>query len=219
MLSLKNWAGNLNFTPHTQHAPRTLEELQASVRLARLQKQVIRPRGSTHSWNPLFATEEHYLQLDHLQGVTHVDPDRKRISALAGTKLSTLGHEAFKHKLSMINQGDINQQSLAGATSTGTHGTGVTLQSISNQISALKYVNAEGELQSSQLGDHDFDALRLSLGSMGILYEIELQMQESYRLQEFTFSQKREEFLERIEASKKENRHFELFCFPVGDWA
>lgn len=219
MLSVKNWAGNLSFSPHTQHSPTTLEELQNCVRRARFQQQVIRPRGSTHSWNPLYATDEHYLQLDHLQGVTHVDPSLNRIRALAGTKLSRLGEEAFKHNLSMINQGDINQQSLAGATSTGTHGTGITLKSISNQITALKFVNAEGELQTSQLGDKDFDALRLSLGSMGVLYEIELQMQESYRLEEFTYAQKRELFLETIDKDVKENRHFELFYFPVGDWA
>ncbi len=219
MLPIKNWANNFHFTPREVHAPQKLEDIQNAVIKAAQHKQNIRVRGSGHSWNPLIASDEHYLHLDSLQGITHVDPATKRIRALAGTKLFKLGEEAFKYKLAMINQGDINRQSLAGATSTGTHGTGITLQSISNQITWLSYVNAQGELKTSQLGDPDFDALRLSMGSLGILHEIELQLRDSYLLEEQTAGMQREEFMQTIQSDILANRHFELFYFPVGDWA
>ena len=219
MLPVENWAKNFNFTPLKTHAPATLAELKAAVLEAGQSEQNIRVRGSGHSWNPLIASSQHYLHLDRLQGITHVDPELKRARVLAGTKLETLGHEAFKHRLSMINQGDINRQSLAGSTSTGTHGTGLSLQSISNQITALSYVDAQGELRETRWGDADFNALRLMLGSLGIVYEIELQLMESYRLKEETCLRRRDDFLSTLQEDVKENRHFELFYFPVGEWA
>lgn len=219
MLPLKNWAENFSFSPLHTHAPRSLAELKAAVLEARSRKQMIRVRGSGHSWNPLIASDQHFLHLDQLQGITHVDPATERVRVLAGTKLFHLGQEAFKQGFAMINLGDINRQSLAGATSTGTHGTGLNLQSISNQITWLSYVDAQGELRESKLGDSDFNALRLSLGSLGILHEIELQVTKSYRLKEETMLKKREDFLATLQEDIKDNRHFELFYFPVGDWA
>ena len=173
---MKNWAGSLNFEPETILAPGTIEDIQKNVSHALEKKKTIRMIGSGHSWTGLFVTNDHLLHLDNYQGIHSVDKDNKIIHAKAGTKLFRFTNEAYEHGFCLANQGDVEQQSLAGATSTGTHGTGINLQSMSNLIEEVTLVNGQAEVV--KIGrDHElFNAARLAVGSLGIVTDLKIKM-------------------------------------------
>ncbi len=216
---MKNWAGNLIFTPSEIFAPKSVVEIKNVINKARELKKSIRTRGSGHSWTGLITTSDFYLHLDELQGVIAVDKPNKKIKAYAGTKLHLFGEEAFKSGLAMENQGDINKQSIAGATSTGTHGTGITLQSVANQICAMTIVNANGQEIIIDEKSPYFQAARLSLGALGIISDMTFKLSDAYKLKENSFAEDFDQSLNLFQERLKSNRHLEMFYFPVGDWS
>ncbi len=216
---MKNWAGNFTFYPKKIFSPKSEEELSLIVKDAIKNQQLIRVRGSSHSWTKLIESDQIFIDLDNFQGVTDVNVKGSLITARSGTRIFLFGEEAFRYKLAMENQGDINLQSIAGATSTGTHGTGVTLRSIANQIEKLKIITGNNELLTI---DHDhpwFNAVRLSLGSLGIITELTFKLMPAYKLKVETFPENFNDSLLQFSERLSKHRHFEMFYFPVGDWA
>lgn len=218
---MKNWARNIQFEPKKVFAPATTQEAQKIIKYHLDNNESLRMRGSAHSWTGLIQTEQSFIHLDNMQGVIHVDSSNQLIIAKAGTKLYTFGEEAFKHHLSLPNQGDINQQSVAGALSTGTHGTGITLQSIANQIHGMSIITGTGDiLNLEENKDKDLiQALSVSLGSAGLITEATLKMVPSYKLKVETFAEDMSSALAKFHERLKNNRHLEMFYFPVGDWS
>jgi FAD-linked oxidoreductase len=216
---MKNWAGSLNFEPEIILAPRSIEEIQKNVSSALDQKKSIRMIGSGHSWTKVFETNELLLNLDNYQGIHSVDKNEKIIHAKAGTKLFRFTNEAYELGFSLANQGDVEQQSLAGATSTGTHGTGISLQSFSNLIEEVTLVNGKAEVMKIGKDSEFFNAARLALGSLGVVSDLKIKMMDNYRLKVRTFPMPMNEALKHLEDWQLKHRHVELFYFPVGDWA
>ncbi|MBC7691017.1 MAG: FAD-binding protein [Methylotenera sp.] len=214
---VKNWAGNIEFTPHEIISPDSTEAVQLAIREAR----VLRPMGARHSWTELIPTSGTLLSLGRLQGLISVDSATKTVQAYAGTRLSDFSAAAFAVGLSLRNQGDIHTQTLAGALSTGTHGTGITLQSMSNQLVDFKMVLASGDvLTLSEVTDRDlFNACRVAFGTCGVITEAKLQLVPAYRLKVSTAPEEMNVALERMGERLHKHRHLELFYFPLGDWA
>lgn len=215
---MKNWAGNLKFNPKTIYSPKSKTEIQECVRETISQKRTLRTRGSGHSWTGLIASDDNFLHLDNYQGVLNVDTAKKQITAKTGTKLVSFGHEGFISGLALPNQGDIDRQSLAGALSTGTHGTGRELQSMANQIKSVTFINGLGEEVTIDSNSPEIDGAKVSLGALGVATEMTIQMEESYRLRVEAFPESIERALEQFEERLKTNRHLEMFFFPLGDW-
>jgi FAD-linked oxidoreductase len=218
---MKNWAGNLEFHPKNILRPTSTENAQALIKEQISAKKSIRMRGTAHSWTNLYTTNESFLHLDEMQGLIDVDPSQHLITTKAGTKLALFGEEAFKHNLALPNQGDINHQSVAGAMSTGTHGTGITLQSISNQLQSLTMITGTGEILKID-SEKDADLLKavgVSVGSAGLITEATLKMVPAYKLKVETFAEDMKVSLDKFKTRLKENRHLEMFYFPVGDWS
>ena len=218
---MKNWAGNLKFEPKNILAPASTEEAQTMIKDHLQKKQTIRMRGSAHSWTGLISTSDSFLHLDNMQGLIEVDSEKKLVKAKAGTKLFLFCDEAYKHNLALPNQGDINHQSVAGALSTGTHGTGITLQSMANQLQGLTLVTGKGEkLTIDEAKNADMmKALSVSLGSAGLITEATVKMIPAYKLKVETFSEDMRTSLLKYKKRLEENRHLEMFYFPVGDWS
>ncbi len=218
---MKNWAKNLKFKPKKILAPASTEEAQGMIKDHLQNKQTIRMRGSSHSWTGLIETSESFMHLDNMQGLIEVFPEKKLVKARAGTKLFLFGDEAFKHELALPNQGDINHQSIAGALSTGTHGTGITLQSLANQLQALTLVTGKGEILTIDEAKNPdmIKALSVSLGSAGLITEATIKMVPAYKLKVETFSEDMLTSLLKYKKRLEENRHLEMFYFPVGDWS
>ena len=216
---MKNWAGNLTFTPSRVFAPQSVEDIKEAIILARQNKKNLRMRGSGHSWTGLIASNDYYLHLDDLQGIISVNQEEKTLTAWAGTKLKLFGDEGYKHLLAMENQGDINRQSIAGATSTGTHGTGIKFPSIANQIAEMTIVNSSAEEVMIDKNHPFFNGARLSLGSLGVISSITFRLIPAYKLCIETFAEDFQTSLELFETRLENNRHLEMFYFPVGKWS
>lgn len=212
----KNWSESVVANPKTIFTPKTLDELVQFVNDCREKNMTLRVVGAGHSFTPLVATSEALVSLDYLTGIDKIDDTRQLVTVWAGTRLRDAGPLLYEQGYAMENLGDTNAQSIAGAISTGTHGTGVQFKSISNQIAALTILTAEGELIdiSREENERFFEAVRISLGMLGIIVKVTIKAVRAYTLKENSYRLSLDEGLRNLEVLKKENRNFEFFWFP-----
>lgn len=218
---VKNWAGNVSFQPKTVAYPSTEKEIQDLVIKAANERTKIRMIGSGHSFSNLIETNQILVSLDEYQGVIHVDKEKLQATVKAGTKLKLLGELLFKEGLAMENLGDIDVQSVAGAISTGTHGTGTSFGVISTQVVSLKLINGKGEIISCSASENTeiLKAAQVSLGALGIITEVTLQCVPSYKLLISNAREDLTDVLADLEDRKEKNRNFEYFWFPYTNTA
>lgn len=211
-----NWSGAVEAHPAEVLRPTSLEELREAVRGAAARGRTVRAVGSGHSFPPLCATDEAMLSLEGLSGVVRLAPGAREADVWAGTRLAELGAALHLHGVAMENLGDIDRQSLAGALSTGTHGTGAGLGVLASQVLALTLVDAGGELVECS-PTHEpslFHAAQVSLGALGVLARVRLRLEPAYRLELEKRTLGLEECLERLPELARTHRHFEFFWFP-----
>jgi len=209
-----NWAGNVECQPSQIIEPRNLEEIRSLLAAG---SGSVRVAGSGHSFTPIVATDGTLLSLCHLTGILDVDRAGMKAEIAAGTRIADLGAELQSAGLALANQGDVDVQMLAGAISTGTHGTGITLGSLSTMVSGLKLATADGAIVDISGGD--LKAAALSLGTMGVIASVTLDLLPAYRLRERLWREPVEQALERLPELATENRHFEFFWLPETDEA
>jgi FAD/FMN-containing dehydrogenase len=199
--------------------PATEAEVVDLVRQARQNGQRVRIAGSGHSFTPLCATEEMLISLDRLQGLVRVDPRQHQATIWAGSKLYALGDPLWEHGLALANMGDIDRQTLAGAISTGTHGTGRTLGSLSTQVVGIRLVSGTGELiELSAATDPQWhQAAAVALGALGVITQVTLQLVPAYGLHERTWIVPFADCLAQLPEQIQANRHFEFFWVPEAD--
>ncbi|BCJ68593.1 hypothetical protein Prubr_56140 [Polymorphospora rubra] len=164
-----NWSGSLSFTPGGHAEPADEEAVCELVRRARADRTKLRPVGSGHSSSPLVRTDGTLVSLDRMAGVIEDDPAAGRATVWAGTKLKALGEGLYDAGLAMDNLGDVDYQSIAGATATGTHGTGLGFGNLSTQVAGVRLVTGGGEILDISARENAdlFAAARLSLGRWG----------------------------------------------------
>ena len=143
--SWQNWSGSVKGQPRQIVMPGSINELKQRVVFARDRRHV-RVVGSGHSFTLLVQCDDVLLSLDNLQGIQSIDAEHGTVTVLGGTKLKLLGDTLLAHGLAQENLGDIDVQSIAGAISTGTHGTGISFGSLATQIEGITLVTATGEL-------------------------------------------------------------------------
>ena len=144
--------------------------------------------GAAHSFNACARPEEIAISLHHLRGLVDIDKDRSEATVYAGTYLHELGDMLSEHGLALENMGDVQYQTLAGAVSTGTHGTGLSLGSVSGQIVAWEWVDGTGEVRTHRRGDDDLsNALHISLGMLGIFTKLTVKAVPLYGLREQSY--------------------------------
>lgn len=214
-----NWSGSVKSEPIAILYPSSEDEIIEIVKDALGTNKKIRMIGSGHSFSRILETEELLVSLDNMQGIISYDVESQTATVWAGTKLKKLGDLLFDIGLAQENMGDINVQSIAGALSTGTHGTGSSLGTLSTQIVEITFVNGLGQLQmvNEQKDKSLFDAIRLSLGTLGIFTRVKIRLDKCYRLAEVTQKESLKQCLEQLEWSITENRNFEFFWFPHTD--
>src|SRR5215212_7511676 len=214
-----NWSGSVTTSPVAIRYPTSLDEIVAIVRECRERGYGLRVAGAGHSFTPLAWTDGVLISLDRFTGLEHVDQAAAQATVRAGTQIKALGELLFAHGLGQANLGDIDVQSIAGAISTGTHGSGATLGSISTQVVGLTLVTASGELvECSETHNREmFKAAQVSLGALGIVTSVTLQLLPAYRLDYTWRRQTLDECLSNIEDERRENRNFEFFWLPYSN--
>ncbi|MGD9961157.1 D-arabinono-1,4-lactone oxidase [Nocardioides sp.] len=219
MTEWKNWAGLETASPRRTLEPRSTDEIVTAVLAARELGQPVKMIGTGHSFTAISAPEHTMLRPTHLGGIVAVDRTAMTVTALAGTQLKTLNAELERLGLSLHNMGDIAEQTLAGAVSTGTHGTGGVVSGLAAQLAALELVTGTGEvIAASPTENADvFDLARVGLGALGILTTLTFQVEPLFVLEADerpgTWEQTIASYDELVDA----NHHVDLYWFPHTD--
>ena len=216
MSSWHNWAGLTSASPSVVRTPLDGDDVVAAVARARELRTTVKMPGTGHSFTAIAAPEGIMLSPTQLSGIVTVDREAMTVTALAGTPLHVLNTALETLGLSLHNMGDIAEQTLAGATSTGTHGTGGLVGSLSAQIAGLELVTGTGEVVRASETEHPevFAAARLGLGALGILTTLTFRVEPVFTLEAHEFPLRWDEALSRLDELVESNHHFEMFWFP-----
>ncbi|KQY38494.1 MULTISPECIES: D-arabinono-1,4-lactone oxidase [Nocardia] len=216
-----NWAGQQRCTPAVVAAPRDVEELAATVTDAAAAGRTVRVAGSGHSFTDAVLTDGTLVDLSGLNKVLDVDVDAGQVRVEAGISLHAASPLLHAHGLAFPNLGDIDTQSLAGATATATHGTGARLRNISAALHSVEVLRADGtRVELNEQTDPDgWKAARVSVGALGVVTAATLQLEPSFVLECVERPVPLNEVLADIDEFADGSDHFEFFAFPHSDTA
>lgn len=243
-----NYAGNQHGAPLQILDPGSLEELICIVRKAteNLEKPVpVKAVGSSHAWSDVAVTDGYLVNTHRLSRILDLDPGELRSDAHPETLVYAEGGITIRalnkyldccRQLALANMGGYDGQTIAGATSTATHGSGIAFGPLCDFIESLELVAADqsvyrveptngitdpSRFQSGRsrgvklIQDDDvFDAARVGIGCMGIIYALILRVVPSFNLEEVRTLTTWEEEKDRIPEQLKKHRHYELLLNP-----
>lgn len=221
MVSWYNWSGRHTAKPQTIYFVRSEADALAIAASGRAKRTGIRVAGAGHSHSLLVPHDGIIVDTSGLSGIIEVDANARTAWVYAGSTVYSLGRPLHDAGLALKNQGDIDRQSIAGACATGTHGTGKDLQNLSASVIGARIALASGEIIECDAQTHPdvWQAARLSLGSLGIVTRLKLQLREAYKLEESGFESSYEDLTGRIDDLIAQNGRFEFFWHPQSDQA
>lgn len=225
--SWQNWAGNVLATPSERRAPTTVAEVSDVVSAAAERGDRVKCVGAGHSFTPAAATDGVLVSLDDLTGIESIVPTRDAagrvdgadVTVWAGTRLHRLGPLLWDLGLAQQNLGDFAEQSLAGAVSTGTHGTGCGAPGLPATVVGLQLVTAEGSVLSCSPTSHPevFEAARLGIGALGIITKMTIRCVPAFALRAEERPWTLSAALRDLEGFARSADHAEFFWFPHTD--
>ncbi|MCZ4500823.1 MAG: L-gulono,4-lactone dehydrogenase [Marmoricola sp.] len=215
----RNWSGLTRTDPTEVLRPTSAEDVVAAVHRARELGTTVKMPGTGHSFTGIAAPEGIMLAPQGLAGSVSVDHVAMTATALAGTPLHLLNAALEAAGVSLHNMGDIDEQTIAGATSTGTHGTGGVVASLSAQIAGLDLVTGTGDVLHADAEENAdvFAVARLGLGALGVLTSITFKVEPMFTLEAHEFPMLWDEALSSFDQLAEENHHAELYWFPHTD--
>jgi FAD-linked oxidoreductase len=202
-----NWASEQRCAPERIERPRSEKELARVVAAARRVKVV----GSGHSFTDIACTDGVMVELSEMRRVLRVEGED--VTVEAGITLRELGEELRRRRLAMENQGDVDPQTLAGAISTATHGTGGTFGNLSTQVVGVRLVAGDGEVVEIRAGD-ELRAARVSLGALGAISAVTLRCVPAFTIHRMDEPRSLDEVLPRLDELVDGNDHWEAFVLP-----
>lgn len=211
----KNWAGNVSNIVDNYFQPENEEELISIIKNSNRIKVI----GTAHSWSSIHQTQDTILNLDLYNKILYVDKENCLAKVQAGIKLWQLNEYLDQQGLALKNLGSIDQQSIAGAISTGTHGTGITFQVLASQVVEFSMIKADGEkiILNKEKDKALFDATIISLGALGIISEITLHVRQAFNLHEYTTTYPFDDMIENLDQLLAANQHFKMWWLPPTD--
>jgi FAD-linked oxidoreductase len=216
MATWRNWAGTEQVTPARVVTPASTQEVAEAVRAGVRDGLPVRAIGSGHSFTGAAVAPGVQLRPDLLDQVHAVDPATGLVTVAAGIPLHRLNPLLAEHGLALEILGDIDRQTIAGAISTGTHGSGAAYGSISTQVRALELVLADGSVVTCSPTERPelFAAARVSIGALGVITTVTLQCVPLYALRAVDTKEPLDQTLEQVHDLVAAHDHFEFFWFP-----
>ncbi|MFE3635285.1 D-arabinono-1,4-lactone oxidase [Streptomyces sp. NPDC059168] len=212
----RNWGGNVCARPAREVAPASVAELAAEVRRAAEDGLRVKAVGTGHSFTSIAATDGVLIRPSLLTGIRGIDREAMTVTVAAGTPLKRLNTALAREGLSLTNMGDIMEQTVSGATSTGTHGTGRESASVSAQIRGLELVTADGSVLtcSEKENPEVFAAARTGLGALGVVTAITFAVEPLFLLTAREEPMPFDRVIAEFDQLWAENEHFEFYWFP-----
>ncbi len=216
-----NWAGDQTCRPARILRPGSRDELAEAIATAAAAGEKVRVAASGHSFTEAALTEGTMIRLESLRGVLDADRESGLVRVGGGTVLADLNEQLAGLGLAMENLGDIDRQTLAGAISTGTHGTGARLRNISAQVEGVELVLGDGSVRhlGATTDPELLRAARVGVGALGAISAVTLRCVPAFTLLRVDAPAPREEVLDSFDERAEAHEHFELFSFPYSDLA
>jgi len=217
----RNWGRTVVAYPRAQFHPTTEEALCQIARAASRAGEPVKAIGAGHSFSPIAATDGWLVRLDRYTRVLSIDRERRTAKVQAGISLHRLSQALLAHGLALPNLGDIAYQSIAGAISTATHGTGRRLGNLATFVRSLSLVTAQGAVLECSAGERPelFHHARVGLGALGIISTVTLQCVPAFALHALEMPMRLDAVLEALDEHVDRNDHFEFFWVPHTGWA
>ncbi|MDH6136033.1 FAD-linked oxidoreductase [Kitasatospora sp. MAA4] len=215
-----NWAGNQSADPCQVVTPSSTDELAAVVRQAAEDGRTVKAVGSGHSFTAIASAGHGVLVRPHgLTAVRELDRAAGTVTVESGLPLSHLNRLLADSGLSLTNMGDIEVQTVAGATSTGTHGTGRDSGSLSAQVKAVEMVLADGTVQHCSPTEQPelFQGARLGLGALGLVSALTFGVEPAFLLTAHEQPMSFDQVIGDFDDLTAVNEHFEFYWFPHTD--
>jgi FAD-linked oxidoreductase len=210
----QNWAGNQSADPVAVEHPSYREDLVRIVQDAGTRR--VKAVGAGHSFTPIAVTDGIQVQLDRYDRLVSVDAERGLVTVESGMPLHRLNGLLQQHGLGLTNMGDVDAQTISGAISTGTHGTGRASASLAAQVVGLELVLASGEVVSCSATERPdlFAAARVGLGALGLISRVTVQAEPAFLLEADERPMPLDDVLAGIEDLVAANDHVEFYWFP-----
>jgi FAD-linked oxidoreductase len=202
-----NWSRQQRAAPERVERPTSEDELVRAVTGARRVKVV----GTGHSFTDIACTDGVMVDMSEMRSVLRVDGNE--VTVEAGITIRELGEELRARGLAMENQGDVDPQTLAGAISTATHGTGGHFGNLSSQVAGVRLVDGAGEVHDVSSGD-ELRAARVSLGALGAIAAVTLRCVPAFTIHRVDEPRPLDDVLPRIDELVDANDHWEAFVMP-----
>jgi FAD-linked oxidoreductase len=214
-----NWSGLESADPRTVVSPASRDDIVAAVDGARRDGSTVKMVGTGHSFTGIAAPGDVMLRPDRLRGIVAVDRAAMTVTAYAGTPLKTLNHELERQGLSLHNMGDIAEQTLAGAVSTGTHGTGGVAAGLAAQVVGFQLVTGTGEVLDASPTENAelFELGRVGLGALGILVTLTFAVEPLFLLEAHEQPMSWDEALDSFDELVASAHHTDMYWFPHTD--
>ncbi|MEM9515114.1 MAG: D-arabinono-1,4-lactone oxidase [Actinomycetota bacterium] len=212
--SVRNWARNERCVPASIRRPEFTDELAGIVRNAAERSERVKVIGAGHSFTGAAMTDGHLVSLDSMNQVLHVDG--RDVTVQAGIRLHQLNDELFARGLALPNLGDIDQQSIAGATSTATHGTGTVFGNLATNIVGLEMITGEGRVvRASETDDPELlRVARVGVGALGALTEVTLRCVPAFNLHAVETIEPLVDVLDNFDDVMSSADHVEFYAVP-----
>ena len=216
-----NWAGNQQTGTVLLSKPQTESELQQVVQSAQASGRRVKAVGSGHSFTAIAVSEEVLVDLSDYDEIVAIDKINQTVTVQSGIQLSKLNQALYENSLAMQNLGDIAYQTIAGAISTSTHGTGAKFTGIANQVVALRIVLADSSIVecSANVNAQLFSCARVGLGALGLISTVTLKVVSAFNLAVIEEPMRVDDVLQNLDLHVDSNDHFEFFWVPHTGWA
>ncbi|WGL53957.1 D-arabinono-1,4-lactone oxidase [Nocardioides sp. BP30] len=215
-----NWSGLEHAAPSRVVTPTTVEEVVAEVVAARTGGRTVKAAGTGHSFTAIASPGRGvHLLPGGMSGILAVDRDALTVTARAGMQLKAF-NAALEHLgLSLHNMGDIAEQTLAGAVSTGTHGTGGHAAGLAAQMAGFTLVSGTGEVLrcSAEENAEVFDLARVGLGALGVLVDVTFRVEPLFALEAREQPMSWTQFRASFEDMTASAHHVDAYWFPHTD--
>lgn len=212
----RNWGRNQECTPIAFEHARSDLEVREAIGRARAHGQNLKVVGSGHSFTDIACTQGRSLSIDGLDRIVAVDRDAMTVTVEAGITIARLNHELAERGLALMNLGDIDRQTIAGAVATGTHGTGAGMGGLATFIRSLEIATADGEIVRCSPGEEPelFHCARVGLGALGVVTRITLACEPAFTLRHEERPALLDDVLAELDSLVDGHDHFELYWLP-----
>lgn len=221
MQTWRNWAGNQVARPDVIAEPASEDELAAVVKEAAGHGRRVKVVGSGHSFTACALTDGVLVRLDNMRRIREIDHQRHVVTVDAGITLAELNEQLWILGMAMVNLGDIAYQTIAGAISTSTHGTGATKGGLADAVLGLRIVTGDGSVVACSATESPeiFHAARVGVGALGAVSQVTLQVAPAFNLRAVEEPMRLKDVLADLDEHVDGNEHFEFFWVPHTGWA